>query len=266
MIEEKYLGLINREIDHMISPRQSKKLRKYLKHKPDAQRYYDDLLVISKEFSQVKIVEPPQNLKKNIINALPVGKYTKYERQNVFQRYFETLLFGNKPRYAYVFSAGLITGIIVILLVLGVLSKNNSIDFTNLYGTMGVNSSTPIFHPVENLDLDGVNLQGNIELSCSDNSVLINLSLKTSKDVNVVIEFNENEMNILEFKKSHNLGDKLKVDKYSLQFTSIGENDYQIILGCKTATLSPFSLKIDSSGIMLFEHSFLSSMNNENKY
>lgn len=266
MVDEKYAELINREIDHVNSPKQSKKLQEYLKNHPEAQKLYNDLSNISKILSQTKFVDPPENLKKNIISAIPVDRYKANAKKIGLIHYFNTFLFEGKPRFAYAFSGGVLTGIIVILLVLSVLGKNNLINFSNLRGTIGANSSTPIFHAVENLDMDGANLKGNIELSCSDNSVLIKLSLKTPNDVNVIIEFNENEMNILEFKKSNNLGNELIVDKHSLQFSNIGENNYQIVFARKTAALLPFSLKIDSAATILFEHFFLGSMGDGKKY
>ncbi len=259
MIEEKYLELINREIDHMISPRQSKKLRKYLKHNPDAQRYYADLLVISKEFSQVKIVEPPQNLKKNIVNALPVGKYTKYERQNVFQRYFETLLFGNKPRYAYVFSAGLITGIIVISLLFIILYKNNSVNIPDLYGAIGANSTAKVFHTSDELTIDEESVKGDVRLSYSDKEIFIDATIRTTQDVNVTLKFNENDVNFREFKKSNNFSNDLIVKSNPLQFTCNGTNHYLIALGRITSNLSPVYLKIYSSGSIVYAYTLLSN-------
>ena len=259
MIEEKYLELINREIDHLISPRQSKKLRKYLEHNPDAQMFYDDLVVMSKELSHVNKVEPPQNLKKNIVNALPVGKYAKYERQSAFKHYLETFLFGNKPQYAYVFSAGLITGIIVISLLFIILYKNNSVNIPDLYGAFRTNSTANIFRTADELTIDEESVKGDVRLSYSDEVIFIDVTIRTTQDVNVTLKFNENDLNFREFKKSNNFSNDLIVKGSSLQFTSNGTNHYLIALGRITSNLSLVYLKIYSSGSIVYAYTLLSN-------
>ncbi len=258
MIEEKYLELINGEIDCVNSPSQSKKLQKYLEHNPDAQRFYHDLSVMSEALSHAKVVEPPQNLKKNIVNAIPIDKYAKHERHYAFRHYIDTFLFGNKPRYAYVFSAGVVIGIIVISLMFVFLSNKDFINIPDIYGTLRANFPSN-FRIADKFEINEKEIKGDATLSYAEQTILVDLTVKTSQDINIMLGFNENDMNFLEFKKSNNLSNDLTVKPNSIQFSSNGENNYLIALGRKTSNLSPMYLKIYSSTGIAYERTLLNS-------
>ena len=70
MIDQKYIELINHEIDGVITPKQKSMLDNYLKKNPQAEKLYQELIATSKIIDQIPAIEPSENLKKRIMNSI----------------------------------------------------------------------------------------------------------------------------------------------------------------------------------------------------
>ena len=110
MIDEKYIELMNKEIDGLNTPQESAELKSYLKDEPEAQKQFNNLLDVSKSLEQLEEIEPSPELKKSIINSINWKKYSTKEKKRRSFLGFTQLKFNVK--YAYVFTCGLILGII----------------------------------------------------------------------------------------------------------------------------------------------------------
>jgi len=264
MIEDKYIELINREIDGMNSPANSIKLQEYLNHNPDAQMLYNDFKEMSNILSHSSEIEPPSNLKKNILNAIPVNMYSVRTNKFSFSQILNLFYFSGKPRFAYVFSAGVLFGIMIVSIVFNIYFKNNSMGVNGLSGTIGPIPSTATFNKTENIDLKGENFVGDVALSCSGDAVLLNLNLNSSKDLDVEINFNEKELRVMGFNNTGDVEGGLKVNVNSMHFTVNGKNSYQVVLGCKTSTPSNMNLRVFSSNSIVYMHTFTVNVTGKN--
>ncbi|MBI4810123.1 MAG: hypothetical protein HY800_01485 [Ignavibacteriales bacterium] len=259
IIEKYYKELINKEVDGANSSSESKKLIEYLNTNPEARKFYNDLDILSHILSEVKEIDPPQNLKKNILNVISLDTHSTKKVRPIVRFTFATLLVGKKFRYAYVFAAGIAAGIIIILFTLGILEEKRPVDITDLYGTMLVDTKPGNFLRADKIEINMTNIVGNLELSYSNEVILIEIVLKTERRITFNLDFNNENVNFLGFKKFNNVINEMEVGEKSLQFSNHGENRYLLAFGRKAFTLSTMKVKIYSSDIMIYEEEIFKS-------
>ena len=73
MIEDRYVELINKEIDGTNSPGESAKLRRHLQAYPGADNYFRQLTSVYKALDKLPEAVPPPDLRKNVLNAIQEG-------------------------------------------------------------------------------------------------------------------------------------------------------------------------------------------------
>ena len=244
-IDKKYVELINKEIDHIISPDEKKKLDNYLSDNKHAQDYYNGLLKTNDYLSQLPDEEPTENLKKQIINSIDFNRYVpKVKKQNSWG-----FLFAPKFKLAYTFAAGLVLGIIIF----AVLTNNsNTVNINDVYGTIGINNSSAAI--VAEIPLDFSDIKGKIDLKVVNNNFWFNLDLNSTNKFDVVISYPEQVRfeNIrlgvaknIEISKGQNL----------IKTTNSGSQKYSLLFSQNSE--EPVSVKIEivQDGKILYEHS-----------
>ncbi|MFH1755893.1 MAG: hypothetical protein ABIA59_09340, partial [Candidatus Latescibacterota bacterium] len=70
MIPDKYMELINQEIDGTNSSARSAELGEYMKEHPEALRCFDELNELTRSFSQMGAVDPPAELRALILSRI----------------------------------------------------------------------------------------------------------------------------------------------------------------------------------------------------
>ena len=109
MIDSKTEDLINRDIDRVLSTNEANRLQEYLATNPEAQSYYHELEELSRMLEQVEEIDPGPNLKKNILNSIPVRKYQNEETRERIP-FFSAWNSRLNYRLTFVFALGLIVG------------------------------------------------------------------------------------------------------------------------------------------------------------
>ncbi|MDI6767164.1 MAG: hypothetical protein QME52_10115 [Bacteroidota bacterium] len=254
MIDEKYIKLINQEIDGINSPRESKRLNKHLDQNPEARKLHKELSALSSLLSKIPIVEPPEHLEKNILKSVPFNTTTKRaKKQSIIQSFIE-FLFGKKIDFAYAFSLWIIAGVVLLSIVYSVFFKHTSVNITDLYGTMIINQPVGNFHVSERLLINENNVQGDVQLSYSSDALLVEVKLNSQSEIDIGLEFAQNELVFQGFRKYNAVDNDLLVNNSSVRFSHKGENNYLIVLGRTTANLSPIHMKIFSSETLIFSN------------
>jgi hypothetical protein len=116
MIDERYVELINKELDGLNTVFESKELEQFMSENDEALKYYDELLRAASALKRVELVEPPSFLKTHILNSvesLPVPVRPGFRWMNTVLE-----LFRRRPsvRYGVVFVSGLCVGILLLVI------------------------------------------------------------------------------------------------------------------------------------------------------
>ncbi|MFQ5771498.1 MAG: anti-sigma factor family protein [bacterium] len=254
MIDKKYIELINYEIDGVLSDAESAVLKEYLANNSEAQELYDDLNKLSKKLQQASEIEPPVNLKKYILNTIPVNKYATKGKSRLLESFAPAWQFRFKFNYVYVFSVGLIVGIIITSLLL---NRTYSLDPSNLTGALLINKSLDSFKTGERHDIKLQAVKGSIHFKYAKEIILAELFLKAPQQVNLTLSFNHQDVAFQSFSHSNASGIHLEVSDGELKLSHAGEQRYFFIFKDKTFTETTMNIKIVSESTLLFEQSYV---------
>jgi len=245
MIDKKYIELMNKEIDKVISEDEKTALHNYLSTDIEAKEYYNELLLTNDYLDTLPDPEPSENLKKYIINSIDFSRYSSLENRKSFWNF----LYIPKFKYAYIFAAGLIAGIILISIF------SNNPDFLdpakNISGTMGVNSKI-----VKEIPLKFSDISGKIELIKTGNNFSVYANFNSAQKFDFVIKYPSDVEfqsispapdNNIEFTKGENL----------LKTTNLGSQQYRLLFLKNNTKTSTIHIQLVKSKSIIYEDELL---------
>lgn len=261
MVEEKYIELINKEIDGVNSPKEAARLKEYLARNPEAQNLYNNLVALANRLKHVKEIEPSPNLKRNVLSSIQLNRYATKEKKYAWSgiRDFVQALFGVPSykvnfKYAYVFALGLMAGVLIFSLLSDTSHQPAAIDNSDLYGAIILRGTSGSFKDADQVEINLDKVSGAINTKYSQGLVLAELSFKTEQEIELVFEFDENELSFGAFTRLNNQASiSVQVNENSLKLMNFGENKYLIVFAKKTQAVAPLKFKIFSDGVSVYE-------------
>ncbi len=239
MIDSKTEDLINRDIDGVLSPKETNRLNEYLSNDPEAQNYYNGLVNLSQMLEQVEEVDPGPNLKKNILNSIPVQKYQNEEnRERTLS--LSGWRFHLNYRLTLAFALGLIVGIFTYSFFTDSPLNNNS----SLVGTILLNDSDSKFKPADQSKISLQEVNGTISTQYTKDAVVLRIDLTTQSEIELIVEFDESDLRFAGFQPQKYSAGQINVSSNELKLVHKGRHDYVLIFEDKTSTVSQFIVKI----------------------
>ncbi|HKI78591.1 MAG TPA: hypothetical protein VKA26_08635 [Ignavibacteriaceae bacterium] len=241
-LDKQYIELINKEIDHIISPDEKIKLDKYLSENKFAKEYYEELRLTEDYLDKLPVPAPSENLKKQIINSIDFSKYSPKAHK---QGFFSTL-FAPKFKLAYTFAVGLLVGIICYAILV---NNSNNINIDDIYGTIGTTSNA---NTINEFPLNYSDISGKIELKKYDNNFWFNLDLNSTQQFDIKISFPEQ----VKFSNIRlGLAKDIKISKGPdfIKTTNAGHQKYSLLFLTETSETAKVKMQVFQSGSILFE-------------
>lgn len=250
MVDSKTEDLINRDIDGVLSAQEVTRLKEVLSIDPEAQSYYNDMENLCQMLQQVEEVDPGPNLKKNILNSIPVRKYQNEEyreRRPLFSAWNSRLNY----RLTFAFALGLIVGIFTYSFFTDLPLINNS----NLVGTILLSDSDAKFKPADQAKISLQEVNGTVSSQYAENIILLRIDLTTASEIEVVVEFDGSDLRFAGFKPQRYSAGQINVSSNELRLINNGRHDYVLFFEDKTPAVSSFNLKLLSDKL-LYEKTF----------
>lgn len=204
MIPDKYVELINQEIDGTNTPAQSAELREYLKKHPEGLRYFNELNELTRSFDKMGQIDPPPQLRSLILSRIAAsGADTRPAAEAVSDknawagRLTRGASAGGRRRtlkwnLGIAFAAGLVVGICLIGALMNALPGTPSYDLDKLYGTITSGSGDADF--IEEFPLDGgeYSLTGSAAVHEDGERLMTGINLQSDHPVQVVFTYGDN--------------------------------------------------------------------------
>ena len=172
MIDKKYIELMNKEIDRVITPGEKQELHNYLSVNEAARNYYDGLLSAVDYAENLADFNPPENLKKRIMNSIDFSLYESKTRSKKTLSF----LWGLKFKYAYTFAAGLLAAILIYTFFT---LNSGKVNNDEIYGTIGAAGN---IKTIQEIQLNFSDISGKIELKESENNFWFVISADTPQE------------------------------------------------------------------------------------
>ncbi|MFQ5798291.1 MAG: hypothetical protein ACE5H0_06305 [Bacteroidota bacterium] len=263
MIEEKYLDLIHKEIDGLSTKSESAELSAYLANNLEAQDLYRDLATISRILNNVREVDPPPYLRTNILNSIPSSRYTRKEKRSSLSSVIQSLVVGGNARYAYAVVAGVVLGILAYAVISREIDGSSSSEISTLYGTMLSQEASESLEAGEHVEISLEQAHGTVDIKYSNEIVLVELSLESDQEIDMVIEFDDGDVSFAGFRQLDSPIRTLSIEKSSLRVTNAGNHEYILVFSDQTESISPMSLKVFSEGPLLYEQTVSTGLQDE---
>lgn len=244
---------MNQEIDGANSSQESSDLKKHLSKNPEARQYFDELFAMSTVLSAVEEIEPSSNLKKNIMKEILPKKLYTQQRKTFLPSLFERFQMKSALKYAYVFSCGLIFGLLVYLLFTGVEQKGDSFDVSKLYGTMTLKELAGTLKPGDRFPIDTEHVRGSVEVAYSEAIVFIEVKVETQKEINLAFAFDENDLSVYGYAQASGGKGTVHMGQNLVEVAHTGDNTYQIILNNTVQNSTTLYFKITADGGILYD-------------
>ncbi len=182
MSDQNYEELISAEIDGELSEEEKTLLEKHLVSNPDAQNVRTQMTKLAKTLDKMKEIEPPADLGKDIMAALPgVSQPGPSAARSRFRATWLPVL-----KYGYAFAAGIILGVI---LHQAVANRTAAMDPNDLYGSMSPRVVGSGWQPADAMSFTSDNLTGSVQLAQLGSTVVLEFEFESIGNVEVSVKY-----------------------------------------------------------------------------
>jgi hypothetical protein len=258
MIPDKYIELMNREIDGVNSASESRTLKEYLSSEPEAQRYYHELCDAVGLFEKVTPLDPPSHLRQSILdqvdqNAQPIPAATTGGRENGFwQSLRDAFSFRSQPSHAYAFVAGLLAGVVLLGLAWQMGPSSQMDDIDSVYGTILAAEKAGRAATSGSIPIELPGIAGHTRAIYVEDHILVQLSLSSQEKVQVKVRYDE-RAECESFRSSSPGSCDLTITGRELELSHSGVGDYDILLEYAERIQPPIEMQIITDGTVLSE-------------
>jgi hypothetical protein len=194
MINEKYLELIQAEVDGELSAPDRAELSRFMLANPDAHAVRDELKRLCNRLGEVSPAEPPPELRESILAAVRLpAPAVKSRMLRSFQPHAGAL------RYAAAFAGGLIVSGIAFQVAS---DRNAGLDAADVAGTMVSQDAVSRSGPVDSVRVSLDQVSGTVSLFRSSSLRVVEFDLAARESVEVVVVHDGQEARFSGFGRS----------------------------------------------------------------
>jgi len=244
-IDEKYIELINAEIDGELDESGQSELRDYLAKNPEARTAHDDMAAFCRELDSVPSLEPPSDLRSDILAAIrPTARVIRpdpgFWRQVVSMPMF---------RHAAAFAAGA-------FMTFALISSNRISDraFDDVTGLVGTISDTDnSASALRSISLGRQDIAGTVSVHSAGSLTVVDFNLSTRNPLEIIAGFSTRDLWFRGFAQLENDDASVVADKGEVRMRMNGRNRYAIYLQQASRTPASIHLKFYSGGDLVHE-------------
>lgn len=219
-IDQKYIDLINADIDGEISQSESAELRAFLDQNAEGRAVYEEISLICSTLEAVQTEVPPPHLRQAIMNSVrPARPATR--SAGFLQRLFATPALG----YAATFAAGVM--LTMSLMNSGQISIRAFDDVTGLVGTV----SDPIeADTVSALAVDEPAVAGTVVLRSTGNILILDFDLVATQPIEIEAYYTDKTIWFHGFAQLESSGTTVSAETGRIRLGMNGKRRYAVYL------------------------------------
>lgn len=179
-IDEKYIELINADIDGEIGPDEKTELDAFLASSDEGRTLREELSGLCSTLDNQDMLDAPPHVRHIVMNQLP-GKRREPESESWLQSLFAVPAL----RYAATFAAGVVMTVVIV--DSGQIQQSRFDEVTGLVGTMSGNGE---YGPaVDSATINRTDVAGVITLRRADPIMIIDFNLSTNGPIDIVASY-----------------------------------------------------------------------------
>jgi hypothetical protein len=247
MVDDRFIELVQRELDGVLSGSEEEELRRYLDSAGDARQYREELRAAVQHVAALPVVAPPPQLKSEILRAVRRRGAAQPIRSSLrtrLARAFESRVAFN---YVYAFSAGVILGVALYGLVARLEQPVPSAS--DVSGALLPRAVTGTSVLTEELQIDTLGMTALIRVREMDGMHLADLTLRSGSPVRAVVDFNAGALCLSGFSQTRQSPETIRVGDSRIEIGTTGPNDLAFLFEARSPgqPLPPISVTLLSS-------------------
>lgn len=245
MNEDSFNELMNKLIDGEATPAEREALEKHFVSNPKDAVRYQELEIVTRALDSVELVEPPEDLVRDVVSRLDRHEYSSNPDRGFTQRLAKVFHRSVTVRYASVFAAGVVCCFLVLTVASG-LTGTGWFDYSGLYGTAVAKFGG--FEVTEEASFSVGTSTGSIIAKANDKTAIAKVEIESGSEAHFKLVFDRNELGFVSFQQEEETEGKFEVDSESITFNHSGTNTYKIVMKKKIDCGSYIDLTVDSDG------------------
>lgn len=250
MIDDKILELMNREIDKANPEKESAELKKYLDKNPEAKQHFQELVKLSNMLEKIPNIDPPTDMKMNIMNSIDPNKYAgKIKQPGLFQILTEFFLIRPKLRVATTFAIGAAFGLVLFAVSDMYRGTDSPLNQSHLSGTIMFEKELDEFTTIESKTIESEYISGTFELKRSGTDLLADIIINSKVPVRIALGFDNNHTVFKGFNQLAYTYSGVNITDTEISWEHFGNNRFLINLEDITIVESVVRLSISSDQV-----------------
>ncbi len=234
-IDERYLELINADIDGEIQPAEKAALEAFLAKNAAGRALHEELQSLCSTLDAEKLLEPPTHLKHVVMNSLPKsapvaetpGSGAKAQGDGAkAQGDWRSLFSIPALRYATVFATGVVMTILIV--ESGQIQQSAFNDVTGLVGTMSESGETA--PGVASLTINKAEIAGTVTLRRADPILIIDFDVSTNGPIDIVASYEDKTVWFNGFAQLESTGTSISAESNQIRIQVDGKRRYAVFL------------------------------------
>jgi hypothetical protein len=247
MIDNKILELMNREIDKANTEKESSELNEYLDKNPEAKQHFLELVKMNMLLAKIPDMDPPADMKMNIMNSIDLNKYAKKAKQpNFFQSLAEFFTVRPKLRLVTTFAIGAAFGLALFAVSDKYIGADFPLDQSHLSGTIMIEKELAEFVVIGSKPIETNYFNGTFELKRSGTDLLADIVLNSKVPAKITINIDNNHTVFKGFNQLAYTYSGVNITDTDINWEHFGNNRFLINLEDITTSESVVRLSISS--------------------
>lgn len=243
MVKKTYIELMHKEIDGAIQADEREELQAYLKSNEKAARYYQELAKTANLLSQIPEVNPPEKLKDHILNSLDWRRYSVRGKTSSQNRFNWEWIFKPKFKLTYSFALGIVAGILIFALLLPFMNTSETLDTSDLYGTIGLDAKKGI-EELQHIPIQLNEMTGDIYLRKFNGFIIFDIHLNSQFNSKLLLEYESSDYQFRGLQQNQPDGILFEKGNTFVNISNPQNAIYQIYFAKNNSKPAPIKLKI----------------------
>ena len=241
-IDEKYIALINADIDGDIQPDEKTELEAFLAESEAGRALREELRSLCSTLDAADMLDAPPHLRHVIMNSLPSPKPQSSPVAEA-PGFWYSLLAVPALRYTAAFAAGVIMAVAIV--DSGQVQQSAFNEVTGLVGTM---SDASDIAPVASTVIHKAAVAGTITLRRADPILIIDFDLSTNGPIDIVATYDDRSVWFNGFAQLESTGTSISADGGQIRIQVDGKRRYAVYLHNSGSRKLSINLQFFSNG------------------
>ena len=254
MIEERYIELMNKELDGVNTPDGSAALRSFLAASEEARRAYDELRGIAGIFAAAGDVMPPPDMKRTIMAAVAEREALRGARRAERWRFLDILT--PRMKVACSFVAGIAFGLVALIILLRAMPQVSELDRKDLYGTLAGRRGAGDVIASESVSIEAGGISGRVAAQYRENSLTVALDLNAPREIEVVLS-PAGQLPVESFAAPSCGSCDIRTDAGGVAFKTASGCGFTVIFRDEAGAHPSVNVTVSADGSRIFEHTIV---------